>query len=123
MAGFAAIAREIAALCGVSCASAPEERVAGGSISACYRWPAASGPMFVKLGARSAAPAFAAEAAGLSELAAVRALRVPQVRACGHTDSAAFLALEWIAPGVPDRECERRLGAGLAAVHAVTADR
>ena len=123
MAGFAAIAREIAALAGVTCASEPEQRVAGGSINACYRWPAAGGVLFVKIAARASATAFAAEAAGLAELAAAGALRVPQVRASGHTDTAAFLALEWIEAGVADRECERRLGAGLAALHAVTAER
>lgn len=123
MPGFAAIAREIAALTGATCASEPEQRVAGGSINACYRWPSAGGALFVKIAARASLAAFAAEAAGLAELSAARTLRVPQVRASGHTDTAAFLALEWIEAGAPDRECERRLGAGLAALHAVTAER
>jgi len=123
MQAFAAIAHEIAALTGVTCASAPEGRVAGGSINTCYRWPAAGGMMFVKVAARSAEAAFAAEAAGLAELDAARAVRVPRVRASGHTDTAAFLALEWIEAGTADRDCEQRLGEGLAALHAVTAER
>jgi fructosamine-3-kinase len=45
------------------------------------------------------------------------------VIACGQTETAAFLALEWIEPGVADVRCEERLGAGLAALHAVSAAR
>jgi len=120
---FAAIAREIRALTGAPCAPAPERSVAGGSINTCYRWPAGAAPLFVKVGALSARGAFEAEADGLVELGGARALRVPQVRALGQTDSAAFLALEWIEAGPVDDACQRRLGAGLAALHAVTAPR
>ncbi len=123
MESFAALAREIAALTGAACASAPERSVAGGSINRCYYWPAAGGPMFVKVGARAARAAFAAEADGLLELREARALRVPRVLATGATDAAAFLALEWIESGPADEACERRLGEGLAALHAVTAPR
>jgi len=79
--------------------------------------------MFVKVGPRASHTAFAAEADGLRELRAARALRVPQVLASGVADTAAFLALEWIERGRPDAGCERRLGEGLAALHAVTAPR
>ncbi|MBV8341992.1 MAG: fructosamine kinase family protein [Gammaproteobacteria bacterium] len=123
MEGFAAIARELSALLGDTCASEPEQRIAGGSVTACYRWSASRRLLFVKVAARASAPAFAAEAEGLSELAAARAVRVPQVRAHGHTDRAAFLALEWIEAGIASGECERRLGEGLAALHEVTAER
>ncbi len=123
MESVAALAREIAALTGAACASAPGRSVAGGSINRCYYWPAAGGPMFVKVGARAARAAFAAEADGLLELREARALRVPRVLATGATDAAAFLALEWIESGPADEACERRLGEGLAALHAVTAPR
>jgi fructosamine-3-kinase len=43
------------------------------------------------------------------------------VRACGASAAAAFLALEWIERGAGGHSCEARLGAGLAALHAVTA--
>ncbi len=52
MEAFAAIAREIASLTGVACAPAPEQRVAGGSISSCYRWPCAGGALFVKIASK-----------------------------------------------------------------------
>lgn len=120
---FAAVAREIASLSGAPCAPAPQHSVAGGSINACYRWQGAGGAMFVKIAARAAAGNFEAEAAGLAELDRARAVRVPRVLACGHTDSAAFIALEWIETARAGGECERRLGEGLAALHAVTAPR
>jgi len=123
MESFGAIAHELSALTGMRCASAPQHSVGGGSINACYRWPAAEGAMFVKVAARAALPAFAAEAAGLAELARAQALRVPHVLASGCAEGAAFLALEWIETGRADEACERRLGEGLAALHAVTAPR
>ena len=118
MESFAAIARELGALTGASCASAPGPSIAGGSINRCYRWPAASGAMFVKVGARTAQAAFAAEADGLRELREAQLLRVPRVLATGVAGAAAFLALEWIERGPASEDCERRLGEGLAALYA-----
>lgn len=123
MESLAAIGREIAALSGAACAPTPAERVSGGSINTCYRWPSARGAMFVKVGPLATQAAFAAEAAGLAALAAARALRVPRVLARGHTDAAAFLALEWIEAAPASLASEQRLGEGLAALHAVTAQR
>jgi fructosamine-3-kinase len=120
---FAALAREIAVLTGSACASAPERSVAGGSINTCYFWPGDGAPMFVKVGPRAAHTAFTAEADGLRELHAARALRVPQVLASGVADTAAFLALEWIERGPGGAACERRLGEGLAVLHTATAAR
>ena len=120
---FAAIAHEINALSGARCGPRPLSRVPGGSINECYQWPCAGGVLFVKVAARTTLPDFEAEAAGLAALAAAHALRVPRVLAVGHTDDAAFLTLEWITPGARTPDCERRLGEGLAALHAVTAPR
>ena len=75
MESFAALAREIAVLTGSPCADAPGRTVTGGSINTCYYWPADPAPMFVKVGPRAAHDAFAAEAEGLRELQAARALR------------------------------------------------
>jgi protein-ribulosamine 3-kinase len=123
MQSLAAIAAQIAALSGERCASAPERSVAGGSINRCYRWPAAGGALFVKVVARAALAALEAEAAGLAALERTGALRVPRVRAVGSTSDSAFLALEWLESRPADADSERRLGAGLAALHAVTAPR
>jgi fructosamine-3-kinase len=120
---FAAIAREIAAQSGVRCAPAPQHPVGAGSVNACWRWPAGEGALFVKVGASAALRAFEAEAAGLAELAAARALRVPRTLALGQAGEASFLALEWLEAQAADAACEGRLGVGLAALHAVSAAR
>src|SRR4029077_8251192 len=120
---FAAIAREITALTGRRCALGPQRRVTGGSINECYFWPGEAGAMFVKVAAPSAHAMFAAEAAGLAELEWAHAVRVPRVLASGHTQRAAFLALEWIEVGVAGAGFQARLGGELAALHAVAAPR
>ncbi|HYL01888.1 MAG TPA: fructosamine kinase family protein [Steroidobacteraceae bacterium] len=117
---LAGVAAEIARLTGVGCRPEPEETVAGGSINRCYRWVSGAGPLFVKVGAREALPMFEAESAGLAELAAARALRVPGVVACGSRGTHAFLALEWLEQTAVTEACEERLGRGLAALHRVT---
>jgi fructosamine-3-kinase len=97
--------------------------VGGGSINECYAWRCGAGLLFVKVAARAGRVMFEAEAAGLAELAGARALRVPRVIGSGQTESAAFLALEWIEAVPAEARCERRLGEALAALHAVTAER
>jgi protein-ribulosamine 3-kinase len=123
MEDFAALAHALGALTGTVCSRAPERSIGGGSVNRCYRWLTAREPMFVKVGPPLAQAAFAAEADGLRELQAAHALRVPEVLATGVVDAAAFLALEWIERGAADEACERRLGAGLAALHGVSAPR
>src|SRR5262245_33626206 len=123
MESFAALAREIAVLTGTACADGPERTVTGGSINTCYYWTGSGGPMFVKVAPRASHAAFMAEADGLRELRAAGAVRVPQVLAVGVAGTAAVLALEWIERGPGGAACERRLGAGLAALHALTTAR
>ncbi|MCU1459065.1 MAG: Fructosamine/Ketosamine-3-kinase [Actinomycetia bacterium] len=64
--------------------------------------------------------AFTAEARGLSWLAEAHAVRIPAVLAV-RDEPPAFLALEWIEPGVPAPDYSERLGRGLAALHAAGA--
>ena len=120
---FATIAREMTILTGVLCAPRPQGKVPGGSINECYHWPCRGGALFVKVALRARLPDFEAEVAGLAELEAARAVRVPRVLAVGYTDATAFLALEWITAGARSPDCERRLGEGLARLHAVSAPR
>ena len=122
MQAFSAVAAEITRHTGLTCAASPERRVSGGSINDCYRWLARGTPLFVKVAPLAALPMLEAEAEGLTELAGAHALRVPRVIACSHTHDAAFLALEWLETGAATGRCEARLGAGLAAQHAVSAD-
>lgn len=118
---LAALAAEISRLAGVRCAQRPESRLAGGSIHACYRWPTAGAPLFVKVATSLARESLEAEAEGLAELESARALRTPRVLACGVAGDNAFLALEWLEAVESDVACEARLGAGLAAQHRRTA--
>src|SRR5258708_38595842 len=120
---FAAIAHEVSSLTGTRCAPAPQRRVTGGSINECYLWPGDAGPMFVKVSPLEARDMLAAEAAGLAELEWAHAVRVPRVLASGHTEGAAFLALEWIETGAAGPECEARLGWDRYALHSVPAPR
>ncbi len=120
---FARLAAALDAATGAGCAGQPERALDGGSINECYRWPARATTLFVKVAPAAALSMFEAEAAGLAELARANALRVPRVLGCGADAAEAFLALEWIEPGQADAACERRLGEGLAALHAATAPR
>jgi protein-ribulosamine 3-kinase len=120
---LASLARELRALTGLPCAAEPASSVAGGSINRCYRWPAGTHTLFVKVADASAAAMLAAEVQGLGALAAAAALRVPRVLAHGVTGGAAFLALEWLESAPAQIAAERALGAGLARLHAVTGAR
>ena len=117
------LARELAALTGLTLAPRPQARLRGNGSAACYAWEAARGRLFVKVADGAAAATLAAEARGLAELAAARALRVPRVLARGAAGGDAFLALEWIDAVAADAPCEARLGAGLAALHGCHAAR
>lgn len=97
--------------------------VGGGDISAAWYIETDSGGAFIKTGNRAAHDMFAAEAEGLSELAAATALRVPAPLAVGQTGDEAFLALEWLHFERPDRHCEKLLGEKLAALHRMPGER
>ena len=115
MESWAAAATELTRLTGLDLSPEPSERVAGGSINRCYRWPTATVPVFVKVAESAASSMLEAEAAGLAELALARAVRVPYVLACGSAGTSAFLVLEWLEAGAATEASEERLGAALAA--------
>lgn len=94
--------------------------VSGGDISAAWRLDADSGGIFLKTGPSSSAEMFAAEAAGLAELAAAGAVRVPAVLATGRQHDMAFIALEWLTFERATTADERRLGEQLATLHRST---
>jgi fructosamine-3-kinase len=119
--GFEAIARELAAQLGTECDPEPAQAVSGGSIHRCYLWESGAAPLFVKIAGIAAAAALEAEAAGLEELDAARAVRVPRVLAWGVAGGSAFLALEWVESRPAGRAAERALGERLAAQHRVHA--
>lgn len=97
--------------------------VGGGDISAAWRIETQDGSVFLKTGSTDAFEMFAAEAEGLSELKAARAVRVPEVLAVGQCAGDAFLALEWLVLEPPDTRSERLLGEQLAMMHRTVKDR
>lgn len=92
--------------------------LAGGPINRTLRVRLADGrTLFVKHREDAPGGFYAAEADGLSWLAAAEALRLPEVVAVGDDEEPRFLALEWIAEGAPGPDHDARLGRGLAALH------
>jgi len=98
--------------------------VGGGSINDSYllttptdeRW-------FLKLNDAARVDMFAAEAAGLEELAAADAVRVPRPMAHGIAGHQAYLLLEYLELGHETSLSAAELGRRLAAQHRVTQDR
>jgi protein-ribulosamine 3-kinase len=82
-----------------------------------------TGDAFIKTGPASALDMFEAEAEGLRELAAARAIRVPAVIDCGIDDGGAFIAIERLRFERPTAATETALGEQLAALHGHSKDR
>jgi fructosamine-3-kinase len=76
---------------------------------------------FVKRGPESDLDMFEAEAAGLRDLEAAGAVRVPKVIDYGIENGGAFIALERLAFQHADRDAEARFGRQLAELHRHTA--
>lgn len=118
--GLEGLATAIGNIVGGTLRSQPAARVHGGSINECYRWEGNAGPIFVKVAPARRSAMFDAEAAGLEELRAANAVRVPRVLGCGVSCGNAWLALEWIRSGVPERATDSILGEQLARQHRMT---
>ena len=96
--------------------------VGGGDISAAWCVQETAGRLFLKTSTLANQDMFAAEKAGLNELRAAAAVRVPEVLAQGATASDSYLVLEWLDLASPDTASEKDLGAKLALQHRVTAE-
>ncbi|MCC7488093.1 MAG: fructosamine kinase family protein [Gammaproteobacteria bacterium] len=108
---------------GVTLVPGSVSSVGGGSIHACYRVAERSGrAWFLKLNEADCAPLFAAEAAGLAELAHAQAVRVPAVIGHGVADEVAWLLLEYIELEQGHAAAATRLGERLALQHRRGAD-
>ena len=95
--------------------------VGGGCINASYCIDDGRRRFFVKTNAPHALDMFAAEAAGLAEIARSRTVRVPQPQCHGNNAEASWLVLEWIEFNSANRDSSRTFGQALAALHHVTA--
>lgn len=91
--------------------------VSGGDINSAYRLQAASIDWFIKLNRAELAAMFVAEAAGLSELADIGAVRVPKVICFGEYQQHAYLVLEFIELGSLNSRSASLFGQQLALLH------
>jgi fructosamine-3-kinase len=92
----------------------------GGDINSAYRLEGKDGTRyFAKLNDADMLAMFAAESAGLMELAATRTVRVPQPVTHGACEPVSFLILEYLDLG--GKTNARQLGEQLAALHRATA--
>src|SRR5574343_1743304 len=93
--------------------------VGGGDINAAFRLQADGVDWFVKTNQASLAEMFAAEAAGLQELAAQQQVKVPKVVCQGSDGKQAFLILEYIELTSLRGHSASRFGEQLAALHRI----
>jgi len=94
------------------------EPVHGGSINQAFSLRTDTGARyFLKTNRADASDMFAAEFAGLAELASARCIRVPQPIAYGTADGRSWLLLECLLLGPRTEQAEARLGTLLARQH------
>jgi protein-ribulosamine 3-kinase len=91
---------------------------AGGDINSAYCLQGPEQAYFVKLNRAGSEPMFAAEAAGLLEIAATQTLRVPAPIVHGTANAQAFLVLEYIRFDTNRQNAQALMGEQLAAMHA-----
>lgn len=96
---------------------AAAQPLGGGDINSAYRLQGRDRSYFVKLNRRELADMFAAEFAGLQEIARLGAVRAPAPVVYGEAGSQAFLVLEYLEFGAPNHHAQRLLGEQLAALH------
>ncbi len=117
------IAAAIRAETGVAFSVERKISIGGGCINTAYRIDGCGQRYFVKLNDRAKAAMFAAEAAGLCEIAQTQVLRVPHPICQGVNAGQAWLVLEYIELSRSHAGSMRELGAGLARMHESTAPR
>lgn len=123
MALWNGIEQRIAAATGSAFNGAEHTPVGGGCINDAYRIEGGGRRFFVKLNDADRLEMFEAEAAGLDELAAADAVRVPRPVCLGAEDGRSFLVLEYLDLRGDGAAAEERLGRELAALHRVTRPR
>ncbi|MEW5757443.1 MAG: fructosamine kinase family protein [Pseudomonadota bacterium] len=120
---WAIIAKHIAETTGQPFQVESERAMGGGCINEAYLVAGAGQQYFVKLNSADAREMFEAEAEGLRELAASRAIRVPAPICGGVAGAQAYLVLEYVALGSGGKDGQQRLGEQLAALHRVQGKR
>lgn len=98
------------------------QSISGGDINRAFLIEGNGQRYFVKLNEASRAAMFEAEAAGLDEIAASRAIRVPRPICCGMAGEAAYLVQEHIDMHSCGNTTSEALGRQLAEMHRHTAE-
>jgi len=114
-----AISAQIASATGENVQFVSAQPLSGGDINSAYSLQAADKSYFVKLNRARLADMFAAERAGLQELASTQTVKVPEPLCTGIAGQQAFLALEYIALGGSAKTAARQLGRQLAELHRI----
>lgn len=111
------ISAHIRAHTGQACQPGAIQEVGGGCINRAFVLRDGKGSWFVKLNAAERLDMFQAEAAGLNALAAAEAIRVPIPLGAGLAGDQAFLVLEHLPFGQPERGGGAEAGRQLAHLH------
>ncbi len=98
------------------------QAVGGGCINDALCLSGGGKRYFVKLNSKDQLPLFEAEMDGLEAIRASATLRVPEVICCGSDGERAWLVLEYLGFASAGKGARRRLGEGLAAMHAQVGD-
>jgi fructosamine-3-kinase len=117
------IERSIREATGASFAVESSARSGGGCINECHVLRDRGRAYFVKLNAAARADMFAAEAAGLAEIARTGTVRVPRPVCHGANAQASWIVLEHLDLRPGDDRSMRVLGHDLACMHRVTGSR
>src|SRR5262245_48070895 len=115
------VERSIREAAGASFSLESRSAVSGGCINECFRVRGSGHTYFVKLNNPEKVEMFAAEAAGLREIARTKTVRVPEPVCHGASSAACWLVLEHLELESATPDSMRELGRRLAALHRVTA--
>jgi len=115
------IATQISQVTGHPFRGRDRRAVSGGCINSGYALSDGDRTYFVKLNQAAQLAMFEAEAAGLREMVATQAIRVPQPIAWGTAGNSAYLVLEWLDLGQGRSSAWRDMGRQLAKLHNTTA--
>jgi len=119
---WADIERAIGAATGAPFSLESRSGAGGGCINECHVVRGGGRTFFVKLNTPDKAEMFSAEAAGLSEMARTKTVRVPEPVCHGASPAACWIVLEHLELRPADDKAMRRLGRNFARLHRVTRD-
>ncbi|WMJ74782.1 fructosamine kinase family protein [Cytophagaceae bacterium ABcell3] len=96
--------------------------LSGGCINTVYLADGGGNKYVVKVNDLDKEDMFRAEAAGVKELGKANAVKVPEIIAWGTHGSFSYILMEYVVPGVPNKDYWENLGRCLAKQHQVHGD-